>query len=186
MVSYIFLTECCRSGCSVERQELPQLGFLIYLSKCWQEHGPCVVSHSTAGLAVPGKVLSGTSCCMGTFYLYYFLLLPETVLENLSSYSVLEQISLFHTCRKWLWQNTREYRKEGWYLFMKSPNELPSCGHSLIYFIHFSFHPYPHKPQDAKVVRLTHDTKYMGCWTLTTSHGIFFICDYKLLFGQMF
>ena len=54
-------------------------------------------------------------------------------------------------------RNERSYRKAEWCLFMKSPNKLPSYAHSLIYFIHSSFHPHPHKPQDAcaEVVWLT-------------------------------
>lgn len=52
---------------------LPQFGFLVALSGCSQEHGQGVVSHSIARLAVHGKVLSWSSCCMGTFWLYYLV-----------------------------------------------------------------------------------------------------------------
>lgn len=123
----------------MERQELPQFGFFIALSGCSQELDQCVTSRSTARLVVPGKVtvgqvvawvLSGCVilfCCLKQFHKTWV----HTVFWSKSvCFTPVE-----NDCGKKQWGIIQGE----WYLFMTSPNKLPSYAHFLLYFIHSSF-----------------------------------------------
>lgn len=137
---------------------MPWFGFFIILSACSQEHCQCDASNTTAKLTVLGKVLSRACvawvlssciiffCCLKWFH--------KICIHTVSGSKSVCFTSVENGCVK---SNESSYRKGELYLFIKSPNKLPSYVHSHLYFIHSSFPPYPQKPQGAgvKVVRLT-------------------------------